>query len=171
MKTSLSRLLVSLLSLVAAVLELGAALVRLGAALLLRAAAIVRPRAGGHTAPPRGRPRLRVVRRPDLERERLTSALVGMGFRAPAVHLVEARETQLRADGWDVGHLPLGADSPTWRPERTMKTVLMFALCGATTGGFVRLNADGQKWLKKFLARGGGLCPECANLKLRQEKY
>ena len=35
-------------------------------------------------------------------------------------------------------------------------------LCGATTGGFVRLNADGQKWLKKFLARGGGLCPECA---------
>ena len=59
---------------------------RLGAALLLRAAAIVRPRAGGHTAPPRGRPRLRVVRRPDLERERLTSALVGMGFRAPAVH-------------------------------------------------------------------------------------
>ena len=35
-------------------------------------------------------------------------------------------------------------------------------LCGATTGGFVRLNRDGEKWLKKFLARGGGLCPECA---------
>ena len=35
-------------------------------------------------------------------------------------------------------------------------------LCGATTGGFVRLNADGCKWLKKFLAGGGGLCPECA---------
>ena len=29
--------------------------------------------------------------------------------RVPA-ELVEARETQLRADGWDVGHLPLGAD-------------------------------------------------------------
>jgi hypothetical protein len=37
-------------------------------------------------------------------------------------------------------------------------------LCGATTGGFVRLNAEGQKWLKEFLASGGGLCPECAKL-------
>jgi|GEM_PF-1195033 len=37
-------------------------------------------------------------------------------------------------------------------------------LCGATTGGFVRLNAEGEKWLKKFLAQGGGLCPECAKL-------
>lgn len=35
-------------------------------------------------------------------------------------------------------------------------------LCGTTTGGFVRLNAEGLKWLKKFLADGGGLCPECA---------
>jgi len=25
------------------------------------------------------------------------------------VELIEARETQLRAAGWDVGHLPLGA--------------------------------------------------------------
>jgi hypothetical protein len=38
-------------------------------------------------------------------------------------------------------------------------------LCGATTGGFVRLNADGQKWLRKFLANGGGICPECAKLR------
>ncbi len=37
-------------------------------------------------------------------------------------------------------------------------------LCGSTTGGFVRMNAEGQKWLKKFLARGGGLCPECKKL-------
>jgi len=34
-------------------------------------------------------------------------------------------------------------------------------LCGATTGGFVRLNDEGKKWLKKFLAQGGGLCPQC----------
>jgi hypothetical protein len=38
-------------------------------------------------------------------------------------------------------------------------------LCGATTGGFVRLNAEGQKWLKRFLARGGGLCPQCEKLR------
>lgn len=37
-------------------------------------------------------------------------------------------------------------------------------LCGATSGGYVRLNADGRKWLKAFVARGGGLCPECAKL-------
>lgn len=37
-------------------------------------------------------------------------------------------------------------------------------LCDATTGGFVRLNAEGWKWLRKFLADGGGLCPECARL-------
>jgi len=37
-------------------------------------------------------------------------------------------------------------------------------LCGATTGGFVRLNADGRRWLRKFLASGGGLCPECRKL-------
>jgi hypothetical protein len=37
-------------------------------------------------------------------------------------------------------------------------------LCGATTGGFVRLNPEGRKWLRKFLADGGGLCPECARL-------
>jgi len=86
MRVATTRLVAATISLVASLFELGTALVRLGAALLLRAAAIVRPRAGGHTAPPRGRPRLRVVRRPDLERERLTSALVGMGFRAPAVH-------------------------------------------------------------------------------------
>jgi len=35
-------------------------------------------------------------------------------------------------------------------------------LCGATAGGFVRLNSEGERWLKKFLAQGGGLCPECA---------
>lgn len=37
-------------------------------------------------------------------------------------------------------------------------------LCGATSGGFVRLNAEGRKWIKRFLAGGGGLCPECAKL-------
>lgn len=42
-------------------------------------------------------------------------------------------------------------------------------LCGVTTGGFVRLNAEGQKWLKKFLAQGGGLCPQCAKIH-EQEK-
>lgn len=39
-------------------------------------------------------------------------------------------------------------------------------LCGATSGGFVRLNGDGRKWLRKFLAGGGGLCPQCAKLDL-----
>jgi hypothetical protein len=34
-------------------------------------------------------------------------------------------------------------------------------LCGSTTGGYVRLNDEGKKWLKKFLEQGGGLCPEC----------
>jgi hypothetical protein len=37
-------------------------------------------------------------------------------------------------------------------------------LCGATTGGFVRLNSEGKKWLQKFLARGGSLCTRCAKL-------
>lgn len=37
-------------------------------------------------------------------------------------------------------------------------------LCGATSGGFVRLNAEGWRWLKRFLGGGGGLCPECAKL-------
>ena len=34
-------------------------------------------------------------------------------------------------------------------------------LCGATTGGFVRLDEEGKRWLRRFLASGGGLCPEC----------
>lgn len=37
-------------------------------------------------------------------------------------------------------------------------------LCGSTTGAYVRLNAEGRRWLRKFLADGGGLCPECAKL-------
>jgi len=37
-------------------------------------------------------------------------------------------------------------------------------LCGATTGGFIRLNDEGRKWLRRFLAAGGGLCPQCAKL-------
>jgi hypothetical protein len=86
-KNSTVRLYVALVSLVAALLELGAALARLGTALVLRAAAAVRPRAGAHAARLSGPPNLRVVRRLDLdeERARLTAALVGMGWPAPAV--------------------------------------------------------------------------------------
>jgi len=35
-------------------------------------------------------------------------------------------------------------------------------LCGATTGGFVR--ERDAAWLRRFLAAGGGLCPQCAKL-------
>jgi hypothetical protein len=87
MKASTARLLVAALSLLAALLELGAGLVQLVTAGVLRTAAAVRPRSGVVQTPPRGRPRLRVVRGADHdERARLTAALAGMGFRAPAVH-------------------------------------------------------------------------------------
>jgi hypothetical protein len=33
-------------------------------------------------------------------------------------------------------------------------------LCGATTGGYIR--ERDAKELEKFVAAGGGLCPECA---------
>lgn len=33
-------------------------------------------------------------------------------------------------------------------------------LCGSTTGAFIR--ERDRDYLKKFLAGGGGLCPECA---------
>ena len=86
-KTATVHLYVSVVSLVAALLELGAALVRLVTALALRAATVVRPRPQAAPAP--GRPNLRVVPPParnvDLETGRLVSALVGMGFKVPAV--------------------------------------------------------------------------------------
>jgi hypothetical protein len=86
MKPAAARLLVAALSLLAALLEFCAALARLGTALLLRAAAAVRPRSGVVQTPPRGRPRLRVVRGAGRdERARLTAALVGMGWSVPAV--------------------------------------------------------------------------------------
>jgi Holliday junction resolvasome RuvABC DNA-binding subunit len=85
MKTALSRLFVSLLSLVASVLELGTALVRLVTALVLRAAAAVRPRAEAVQAPQEARPRLRVVPQRADGATRLTTALVGLGWSAPAV--------------------------------------------------------------------------------------
>jgi hypothetical protein len=34
--------------------------------------------------------------------------------------------------------------------------------CGSPSGAFIVLNAAGRAYLKKFLARGGGLCAECA---------
>lgn len=86
-KTATVRLYVALVSLIAALLELGTSLARLGAALVLRAAVAVRPRALGVPV----RPRLRVVpppaRRLDLQegRARLTTALTGLGWPAPAV--------------------------------------------------------------------------------------
>jgi hypothetical protein len=87
MKTALTKLFVAAVSLLVAVCELAAALVRLVAALVLRAARAVRPRA----APPAPRlpvrPNLRVVPAPstDLERGRLVTALVGMGFKPAPV--------------------------------------------------------------------------------------
>jgi len=35
-------------------------------------------------------------------------------------------------------------------------------LCGATSGGFIRLSEE--RYLRQFLSRGGGLCPECARI-------
>jgi hypothetical protein len=88
-KTATVRLYVALVSLIAALLELGASLARLAAALVLRAAVAVRPRAVTVQGRPQGRPNLRVVppatRDVDLETGRLVTALVGMGFKLPAV--------------------------------------------------------------------------------------
>jgi len=84
MKPALVRLFVALFSLLASVLELGAALVRLAVALVLRAAAAVRPRPEAVQA----HRNLRVVPalRPAREKEeRLTAALVGLGWSAPTV--------------------------------------------------------------------------------------
>lgn len=36
-------------------------------------------------------------------------------------------------------------------------------LCGVMTGAFIR--ERDSAYLKKFLANGGGLCPECAKLR------
>ena len=86
MKTALTKLFVVAISLFTTVIELGAALVRLAAALALRAAAAVRPRAIPAARLP-ARPNLRVVPPPsdDLERGRLVTALVGMGWPVPRV--------------------------------------------------------------------------------------
>jgi len=84
MKPALVRLFVALFSLLASVLELGAALVRLAVALVLRAAVAVRPRPEAAQA----HRNLRVVPalRPAREKEeRLTAALVGLGWSAPTV--------------------------------------------------------------------------------------
>ena len=91
MKTALTKLFVALVTLVAIVFELAAALARLGAALVLRGAAAIRPRAEARPGTPVARlptrPNLRVVPAPsaDLERGRLVTALVGMGFKPAAV--------------------------------------------------------------------------------------
>jgi hypothetical protein len=89
-KTATVRLYVAVVSLAAALLELAATFVRLAAALLGRAARAVRARADHPTAPQVGRPHLRVVPQPGRRlpvdaRARLTFALIGMGFHAPAV--------------------------------------------------------------------------------------
>jgi hypothetical protein len=86
-KTATVRLYVAVVSLAAALLELVATVVRLAAALLSRAARAVRARAERSTATPVV---LRVVPQPGRRtpvdaRARLTFALVGMGFHAPAV--------------------------------------------------------------------------------------
>lgn len=85
MKPALVRLFVALFSLLASILELGASLVQLGVALTLRAAAAVRPRPEAAQAPrnlcvvpPSGRPARE-------KEERLTAALVGLGWSAPTV--------------------------------------------------------------------------------------
>jgi hypothetical protein len=87
MKTALTKLFVAVVSLLVAVCELAAALVRLVAVLVLRAANAVRPRAATPVARLPVRPNLRVVPAPstDLERGRLVTALVGMGFKPAAV--------------------------------------------------------------------------------------
>ena len=86
-KTATTRLYVSVVSLIAAVLELAAALVRLCAALVLRAAQTARQRASAPAGRLPGRPNLRAVPPPsdDLERGRLITALVGMGWPVPRV--------------------------------------------------------------------------------------
>jgi hypothetical protein len=89
MKTALAKLFVAVVSLLVAALELAAALVRLVAALVLRAARAVRPRAATCAARLPVRPNLRVVPAPntDLERGRLVTALVGMGWPASRVRV------------------------------------------------------------------------------------
>jgi hypothetical protein len=86
MKTATVKLYVAVVSLVAALFEFGAALVRLAAAMALRAAVAVRPRATPTARLPT-RPNLRVVPPPsnDLERGRLVTALVGLGWPVPRV--------------------------------------------------------------------------------------
>ncbi len=40
-------------------------------------------------------------------------------------------------------------------------------LCGSPTGGFVRLNREGEAWLKRH--PGVGICPECEKARGAEE--